>query len=535
MYTTMNQSWSRVLKMIKHHTFQSFIFVSLAGFLIYKVFSVSPVTVETIEVQNGSLKQYVKVSGSVSASKDASLAFQTQGEVAYVGVKVGDAVSSGKVLATLQTGDQQASLLQAKANLENTEAVLGQLTQGSRKEEIAIKQQALDNANASLEQLYTSIPDVIQNVDGTTADIVKNKLATMFSFVGDRYILSFTSCDQSLQSKIEQSRSQLDVTLASFQKKSGTVTTFSQKSDVDAVFEQAYKTTVSTNELINNISDLLLTSCSLSNPSLDSLRTTLSTVHITITTLFADITAKRSALTSSKNLILQTSRDLDLTKAGTDPYKIKAQNAAVSQAKAQVAQAESNLRKTIITAPFSGTISDVLISEGEAVTSGKSVIGMLAVDAFEVEAKIPEADIVKVSVGRDADVTLDAYGKGVVFPAKVTRINPTATLEGGVPMYKVLVTFSEHDSRIKSGMTANVNIVTETKESIIAIPARFVKIIDAAHGTVVLQKGKQKETVNLLLGSRGDAGLIEIKDGLNIGDIVLAPTTDVKASQKQTQ
>ena len=78
-----------------------------------------------------------------------------------------------------------------------------------------------------------------------------------------------------------------------------------------------------------------------------------------MTALFADITSKRSALNIAKNTFNQASRDLELTQAGSDPFKIKAQAALVSQAEATVAQARSGLLKTMIVAPFSGTVSKV--------------------------------------------------------------------------------------------------------------------------------------------------------------------------------
>jgi HlyD family secretion protein len=120
--------------------------VLILGGLSYGYFSTSKVVDETGTVKVGQLKQYVAVTGAVQASRDASLSFQTLGAVSYLGVKVGDVVYQGKVLASLQSGDARANLLQAQAQLASAEAVLGQLTQGSRKEEVAVKQQAVDNA-----------------------------------------------------------------------------------------------------------------------------------------------------------------------------------------------------------------------------------------------------------------------------------------------------------------------------------------------------------------------------------------------------
>lgn len=512
----------------------SIIVVCVLGVVAYNFFTKPQVIEDITTVKIGQLRQTVDVTGAVQPSREAKLSFQTIGAVSNVDVKIGDKVYQGDILASLQSGDAKANLLQAEAQLDSANATLGQLMQGSRKEEVAIKQQAVDNAKSSLEQSYRSLPDTIRNVDSTTADVLKNKLNTLFVSNQGHYNLFFSSCDQNLQSSIEIERLKLEKILLDFQNKASVVSAISSTEYIDGVFENSYETMIETNNLISLISSLLLLQCSTSNASLDDIRSTLSLVRATMNTLFLDITTKRSALISAKNLLAQAARDLDLIKAGTDPYKLKSQAAAVSQAEAQVASAKSGLQKTVIMAPFSGVISDVGITEGETVTSGKSVISILAVDSFEIEAKVPEIDIVKIKVGTQVEVTLDAYGRDIIFPAIVTRVNPTATTEGGVPVYKTVITFLGNDLRIKSGMTANIHIVTQNKTQTVTLESRFVEFRDETHGIVILRKNKIDTNREVTLGLRGQNGLIEVISGLVPGDEVVAPSTGVRTAQKQT-
>ncbi|MEN9880890.1 MAG: hypothetical protein RLZZ308_73 [Candidatus Parcubacteria bacterium] len=517
-----------------HRTYTAILFLVAVGILGLGLFSSPSENDDSYTVGYGAIKQSVAVSGSVQASKDATLSFQTGGQVAYIGARVGDRVTQGKVLSTLQAGNVQASLLEAEAVLANRQATLLQLENGARKEELAIKEQAVANAGESLTQAYYGLPDAIKNVDAVTADTVKNKFSSLFTFNGVQYTLSFSSCDQRLQNEVEVKRTKLEESLASFQKKSTTVSAISSNEALDEAFSMAYQSAVLTNELVNGISGLLLAPCSTTNASLDGYRTTLSSVKTSMTSLFSDLTAKRAVLVGAKNTLNQANRDLSLAKAGTDPYTLKAQSALVSQAEAQVAQARANLSKTIIVAPFTGVISEVDMSIGETVTTGHTVIQMMATEGYEIEAKVPEVDIIKVKVGASVDVTLDAYGTSVIFPATVTRINPSATTEGTVPVYKVIVTFSGTDERIKQGMTANVTILTESKSSVITIPARFVHVMDATHGQVVVVTKTAQEVKNVTLGIRGDAGLIEVTEGLVEGDVVVSQETVTRGAQKQT-
>lgn len=539
MLIKISDSFSRfyhaTIRFLAHHkTYTAFLFVAITAIGLYVVFSVPKTTQETFTTSLASISQYVKVSGQVESSKDANLSFQTTGAVAHVGVKIGDIVGQGKVLATLSAGDAQAALLQAQANLASVEAVFAQLQQGARKEEIAIKEQTLTNTKSTLDQSYNTLPDAIQNVDAITADVVKNKFSTLFALNGNHYTLSFNSCDQKLSGELEMKRTALENTLADFQVKSSVITTLSSTQTIDTTFELAYQAALATNDLVNTTSNLLLAPCSLTNTSLDGYRATLSLVKGSMTALFSDIALKRSSLIASKNAFNQANRDLELTKAGTDPYRIKSQAAQVAQAEAQVAQAKSGLSKTIITAPFSGVVSNVELSLGETVTPGKTVVKMIATDGFEIEAKVPEIDIVKIKVGAPVEVTLDAYGKSVIFPASVTRVNPSSTQEGTVPVYKVIITFTGKDERIKQGMTANIKIVTENKSKTLVVPARFIKLTNSAQGTVVVLTGGKQATKEVSLGIRGADGSLEVTNGLVEGEVLLAPTTIDRQAQKQT-
>ena len=505
----------------RHKTYIAFLFVITSVIVFFTLFSKPRTEEVTYVVTSGPLKQYVKVSGQVKATTDANLSFQTNGAVAFVGVKTGDKVEQGKVLVTLSAGDAQASALQAQANLASVEAVLGQLQQGARQEEVAYKEQVVENTKSTLSESYGALPDVIQNVDATTADIVKNKFSSLFTNNNGKYLLSFSSCDQRLQRDVEVKRTELESTLADFQTKSSVVTAISSKETIDAAFEQGYQAALFTNDLVSSVSSLLLLSCSLSNTGLDGYRSTLSSVKSSMTALFSDITIKRSTLNTAKNAFKQATRDLELTQAGTDPYKIQAQRASVAQAQAQVTQAKSNVNKTMLVAPFSGVISNVAVSVGETVSVGKVAISMLSVDGLEIEAKIPEVDIVKIKVGALVEVTLDAYGTAVIFPATITRINPTATTEGTVPVYKVIVTFTGKDDRIKEGMSANVKVITEDKTNVLTLPARYIRVITPTQGEVIVLESATQVKKTITLGLRGSQGEFEVRGGLFEGDKVL--------------
>ncbi len=133
---------------------------------------------------------------------------------------------------------------------------------------------------------------------------------------------------------------------------------------------------------------------------------------------------------------------------------------------------------------------------------------------------MPEIDVAQVKVGMEADVTLDAYGKDVIFPMIVTSINPAESIVEGVAVYKVVLQFVKADDRVKSGLTADIIIKVDHHDDVLAVPQRAVITKNGARYVKVLSV---ESTVDKPVGTglRGSDGNIEIISGLTEGDQVL--------------
>ena len=147
------------------------------------------------------------------------------------------------------------------------------------------------------------------------------------------------------------------------------------------------------------------------------------------------------------------------------------------------------------------------------------VISLLCVGKFQIEVDIPEADIAKVKLQDPVEISLDAF-PDEIFTGKVIKIDPAETIIQGVVYYKVTVGFDKTDKRIKSGMTAEVEIITKQKENVLLIPQRAVLIKNGKEMVRVLDEGEIKE-VEVKTGIRGEEGKIEILSGLKEGDKVI--------------
>ena len=242
----------------------------------------------------------------------------------------------------------------------------------------------------------------------------------------------------------------------------------------------------------------------------------------------------------------------------------------VQSASASVTEARDNLGRTLIYAPADGTISVLNVELGERVLgtqqmAGTELLRVANLNNMEVEVDVNENDIVKVKIGDEANVEVDAYLKKK-FKGVVTSISNSASstlTSDQVTNFKVKVRILKESyqdllegqpstySPFRPGMTATVDIITKTKSNVLAVPISSVvvksdttavkdfKVEDPSEDKKVAPKSDKKfECVFVKVGDKAkirviktgiqDDTNIEVLTGLKPGDVVITrPYTTV--------
>ena len=207
--------------------------------------------------------------------------------------------------------------------------------------------------------------------------------------------------------------------------------------------------------------------------------------------------------------------------ARANTYDTALNQAKIRQAEANLSSIEKQIEDSMIKSPISGTVTKVEYEPGEKIAANMTVVSVLGENNFEIEALISESDIAKIKKGNLAEITLDAFGDDTKFAGKVLFIEPAETIIQEVIYYKLIVEFETNDRDVKSGMTANVAITTAQKKDVLVIPGRAL-IDKNSHGKFVrVLENNQVEEKKVIVGLKGDGGLVEIVDGLNSGDEVV--------------
>lgn len=237
---------------------------------------------------------------------------------------------------------------------------------------------------------------------------------------------------------------------------------------------------------------------------------------------------------------------------------------SVKSAEASLSEAEENLRKTTIYAPMSGTISMLNIEKGERVVgtsmmSGTELLRIADLDRMEVKVDVNENDIVKVKLNDTALVEVDAY-LGETFKGIITEIANSANVSGmstdQVTNFDVKVLLlkksyqhligKNNPNPFRPGMSASVDIQTNSKSNILTIPiqtvttradstekeGKMVEVDEKIVELVFVVSGDSARTREVITGIQ-DNKYIEIKEGLTIEDqVITAPYSAISRKLK---
>jgi len=191
--------------------------------------------------------------------------------------------------------------------------------------------------------------------------------------------------------------------------------------------------------------------------------------------------------TISKSEYEQADASYSVAKAEVDAAKF-----AVISAEASLKEANENLTKTSIYAPMTGTVSMLLVELGERVAgtgmmAGTEMLRVADLSRMEAQVQVNENDIVRVNLGDTALITVDAYldkkFKGIVTEiansAKTTGVSADQVTNFDVKILVLPESYEEiiiagNPNPFRPGMSATVDIQSETKAGIVAVPIQSV-------------------------------------------------------------
>lgn len=421
---------------------------------------------QTVDAARGELVAIVGATGTVHANQSAVLTWQTSGRINAINVAVGEKVASETILAELLDSSLSQNVILARADLVTAQRNLDDLLNSS----LAKAQAQLNLANAK--DAYDRA--LWNNPQGSTA----------------------RTTDQNI---IDAARAA--VTLAE-----------DRVSDAEEAYDQ----------VDSRDDDDPLKAGALS--TLANARQNLEKAKKDLNYLIQAPDAEELAISDAKVALAlaqyeDAQREWERVQDGADPADIEA-------AQARITALNATINLAHLTAPFSGTVTDVNAMLGDQVTAGTQAFRIDDLSRLLVDVQIPEIDINSIKVGQTVDLTFDAISNAQ-YQGRIIAVANVGSVQSGLVNFKVTIELLNPDEQVRSGMTAAVNIIINQLEDVLTVPNRAVRLVNNQTVVYILKNSAVVE-VPVKIGASSDTVSEVLSGDLKEGDrVILNPPSSI--------
>ncbi|CUU00739.1 HlyD family secretion protein [Candidatus Kryptobacter tengchongensis] len=258
---------------------------------------------------------------------------------------------------------------------------------------------------------------------------------------------------------------------------------------------------------------------------------------------------KRAEELYSKKLISDAEYENTRTSYNIAKAQYSSASSAVEQARASLRQAEEDLAKTIIYSPIDGVVTQINAEVGERVVGTSQMAGtviMVIADLSKMEARIDvsEVDVVHVSIGDTAILSVDAFPekklKGIVYEISNAAKTKGLGTQEEVVNFEVRIRILNKDIALRPGMSVTADIETEKKYNVIAVPIQAVTVrslkknkpVDNPSTELNTKKNDKDDMVEVVfIVENGVAKMVPVKRGIS-GEMYVEITEGLKGDEE---
>ncbi|HEY2831658.1 MAG TPA: efflux RND transporter periplasmic adaptor subunit [Sporichthyaceae bacterium] len=459
----------------------------------------------TASASVGEVDQLVTLTGTVSKLTQQDASFGVSGTVKKVEVAVGDKVSPGDTLATLDTTDLDAAVTAAKATLARAKAQL-------ETDEAADDDSTSTSTNATPSAIASPAPSIgsgdIDLAKPTNAVVSALAIATAdLQKVTDAITARDAACAPVLNSGSDGS----GTTPAT---ESGTPSSAQLQSCIDAMTAVSdLQSHVATDQAAAQTAQLALSA------AMDHAVAAIETLA----------TSAATTATATDSTSGTAGGGRQAVNAVDQAAQIAVDNASVLSAQAALDSANENLDEAVLTAPIDGVVGTVGITKGSTAATSNTIT-ILGNGAVTVTLNVPQATAAKLKKGMAAKVTAD--GAGAASDGTVDSIGVMPSSSTGSSTYPVVVVVNNPPDGLAEGAAATVAITLKAVDNAVTVPNSAVTATGSgATAYVTLVQNGQAVRQTVTTGAVG-ATLTQILTGVTAGQtVVLADASaDVPAS-----
>lgn len=186
-----------------------------------------------------------------------------------------------------------------------------------------------------------------------------------------------------------------------------------------------------------------------------------------------------------------------------------------------------------VTAPISGTITNLAVTQGSSITANTTTpVALLEnVTTTEVMLAVSESDITKLKPELSAIVTVDALNKKQ-FKGHISRVDKVGSLIQQVMSYKVYIEITDPATDLRPGMSVDADIQTSHVDNVLIVPNSAVKPYQGGKGVrIPTDKPGETQFVPVEIGIKGQE-YTQIISGLEEGQVIVSAMSNAEVQRK---
>jgi len=363
--------------------------------------------------------------GRIVPARQTALSFSMNGVLDELGVREGDTVSKGQVIARLRSARLVSAIEEAQANLAVAEARLIQAQQGPDAEDIATYRVAIEVAESDVKTAQAAVTSAEAQLARAKVGPTKEDVAIA-------------------QRRVEVSKNALWAAQAGRDAICGRVGKGAQEADCDQA-----QAAVNRSEQEVAIAKLQAQQSQRGPKAQD------------IAAANAQVDQSIASLATAEARVRRARADLARAKKGPSAADVAVAKAQADQARVAVESARAALADMALVSPTDGVVFSCDAAVGETYGPNTPLVRLASIGDWRVETTdLSELDVVRVHVGDQVTVGIDAL-PDLVLKGHVERIVDQGHQDRGEIMYTVVIALDVYDERLRWGMTTVVTVESD--------------------------------------------------------------------------
>ncbi len=480
-------------------------------------------TLQTTTARRGSLEILTTAAGTVIASVERTLGFETPSELLALYVTLGQQVAAGDLLAQVDDLKLRQAAATAEADVTRAEVALQEATESLATLTGDVDEAKLLTAQATLGSAQQKLADL--QAQPTAAEVAAAEATLASAQETLKKLQAGPTADEIQEAQWSLERAQNSHWSSQMSRDAAAVGRSYDQAQVGVLNAEI---AVAQAEMALRQLQEPATAAELAQARANVLKAQESLATVRAGAGDADLASAQAAVIVAQEALDDLLDGATATEIAQAEVKLRQAELDLEQARLDLQTTQRDLEEATLTAPFDGTIMAITAAVGEQ--AGSDLITVADLTRPVLEVYVDESDMTNMKVGYAANIEFDAL-PGEIYTGEVTQVDPGLTSSMGMTTVRGLVALDvdalPEGTTLPTGMSATVDIIAGSAKNAVLVPVEALRELDEdEYAVFVVTDGEPR--LRVVQVGLIDVTYAEIVSGLEAGEVVTTGLVEVQ-------